>query len=514
MRGKQKLTARAKQFALEHGLSGSTTRVLGSSVSIMLLGVGSIGIFLFFARDIYTGSGDLAWHYSLIEFIVEHSALPGADVARLGPMTEYPPGAHVFVAVVTSLFGVNALRVLFLSSIVAVFVGYFLVLNLLGVQNRTECFASTVLMIFFIVLLRGTHMLFGNEIIQEYFFYSQLVGDLCFVFLLIVASKIRHPAIVCVFAIVAVYALAWIYTASAAKLAVSICLVQVLSLARGYSRERVLLLIALALLLSLTIVTHPTFEPMVRNAAHDGSISTALPFVLSGSALLLLLAPGIWWLHWRSGSSTQCEPLVAAGVAIGLLAWVQFGFLRLAGLGSPYAVKKHGFMIGTFVAASLAAWFTAMLLRSGLYRHIRGSLTIIPVYVTRWIAACLAVVAVLPWRGEPLDPVIKYDREVRAMVASGRPPDLLGHTISVNRELPFVINLAVAFAVLELPGWTSAQIDQFAVFGMAEPMPSGVRYAVTVSTISHPPPECVVEDYARMQIQLIRRDCIEAMSVH
>ena len=99
------------------------------------------------------------------------------------------------------------------------------------------------------------------------------------------------------------------------------------------------------------------------------------------------------------------------------------------------------------------------------------------------------------------------------MVASGRPPDLLGHTISVNRELPFVINLAVAFAVLELPGWTPAQIDQFAVFGLAEPMPSGVRYAVTVSTLSHPPPECVVEDYARMQIQLIRRDCIEATSV-
>ena len=217
-------------------------------------------------------------------------------------------------------------------------------------------------MIFFIALLRGTHMLFGDEIINEYFFYAQLVGDLFFVFLLMVASKIRRPAIVCVFAIGAVYAFAWIYTASAAKLAVSICLVQILVLAREYSRERVLLFIALALLLPLTIVTHPTFEPMVRNAAHDGSISIALPFVLSGSALLLLLAPSIWWLHWRSGLSTQCEPLVAAAVAIGLLAWVQFGFLRLAGLGSPYAVKKHGFMIGTFVAASLAAWLTAMLL--------------------------------------------------------------------------------------------------------------------------------------------------------
>ena len=149
--------------------------------------------------------------------------------------------------------------------------------------------------------------------------------------------------------------------------------------------------------------------------------------MLSGSALLLLLAPGIWWLHSRSGSSAQCEPLVAGGVAIALLAWVQFGFLRLAGLGSPYAVKKHGFMIGTFVAASLAVWLTAILLRSQLFRQLRVSLTSIPVYVTRWIGGCLAVIAVLPWRGEPLDPVIKYDGEVRAIVASGHPSDLLGH---------------------------------------------------------------------------------------
>jgi hypothetical protein len=502
-----------KQFAFEHRLSRSTTTVLGSIMTILLLAGGSVNVILFFARHTYTVSSDLAWHYSMIEFIVQHWALPGADVARLGPMTEYPPGAHVLAAVVHLLFGVSVLRVLFFSSIVAIFALYLLVIISLGGQNRDECFTSTVLLIFFIALLRSTHMLFGNEIIQN-FFYAQLVGDLGFVFLLLVVAKLRQPAIVGVFAIVAVYALAWVYTASATKLALGILLVQLLSLAREYSRDRVLLLIALSLLLPLTIVTHPTFEPMVRNAAHDGSISIALPFVLSGSALLLSLSLSVWWLHSRSGLSMHCEPLVAAGVAVALLAWVQFGFLRLAGLGSPYAVKKHGFMIGTFLAASLAAWLTAILLRSGLYRQLRAPFTFIPVYITRWIAACLAVVAVLPWRGEPLDPMIKYDGEVRAMVASGRPPDLLGHTISVNKGLPFIINFAVALAVLDLPGWTSAEIDQFAVFGMGEPMPSGVRYAVTVSTLSHPLPECVVEDYARIQIQLIRRDCIEAMSVH
>lgn len=504
---------RSEQSAQEHGLSRSATGVLASIVTIMILAGGSIGVILFFARHAYTISGDLAWHYSLTEYIFQHWVLPGADVARLGPMIAYPPGAHVLTAIISSLCGISVLRVMFLSSIVSVFALYSLIVILIGGENRHECLASTVLLIIFIVLLRGTHMLFGNEIVND-FFYSQLLGDLGFVFLLILASRIRRPLIVGVFAAIAVYALAWVYTASAAKLAVGICLVQVLSLSLGYSRERALLLIALSVLLPLIIVTHPTFGPMVHNAAHDGSISIALPFVLSGSALLLLLALGIWWLYLSSGSSKQCEPLVAGGVAIATLAWVQFGFLRLAGLGSLYAVKKHGFMIGTFVAASLAVWLTAILLRSELYRQLRGSLTSIPVYVTRWVGACLAVVAVLPWRGEPLDPVIKYDAGVRALVASGHPPDLLGHTISVNRELPFVINFAVALAVLELPGWTSAEIDQFAVFGMAEPMPSVVRYAVTVSALSYPQQYCVVENYARIQIQLIRRDCIESAPVH
>ena len=77
-----------------------------------------------------------------------------------------------------------------------------------------------------------------------------------------------------------------------------------------------------------------------------------------------------------------------------------------------------------------------------------------------------------------------------------------------------MINFAIALAVLQLPGWTSAEIDQFAVFGRAEPMPSVVRYAITVSALSHPLPECIVEKYPLIQIQLIRRNCVEAMSVH
>jgi hypothetical protein len=503
----------SKQFALEHGLTRSTTRVLGSIVSMLILGGGSACVILFFALQVYTVSGDLAWHYSLSEYIAMHWSLPGANVARLGPMVQYPPGAHVLAAVISSMLGLNLLRVLFLSSIAAVFVLYLLVLDLLVDQAPSEYFIGAALLIVFVMLLRGTRMLFGNEINHE-FFYAQLIGDLGFVFLLIVASKLRRLTTVGVFSVVAVYALAWVYTASAAKLAVAIILVQLLSLARGYSRERIILLIALALLLPLIIAIHPTFEPMVRNAAHDGSISIAMPFVLSGSALLLLLAPSIWWLHSRSGSPVRYEPLVAGGVAIALLTWIQFAFLRLEGLGSPYAVKKHGFMVGTFVAVSLAASGTAILRRSVLYRQFLASIAFIPVYVTQWIAACLAVAAVLPWRGDPLEPMIKYDGEVRAIVASGHPRDLLGYTISVNRELPFVINFAVALAVLELPGWTSAEIDQFAVFGMAEPMPSGVRYAVTVSTPPFPLPNCVVEDYARIEIQVIRRDCIGPISDH
>ena len=441
-----------------------------SIVMTMILAGGLVCIILFFARNIYTTSVDLAWHYALIEFIVEHASLPPPDVVRLGPMIEYPPGAHVLTAILTASVGTSPLRMLFFSSIVSIFLLYFLLLGLLKDRNRTACVATATSLIFLLLLMRGTSMLIGNEIINN-FFYPQLVGDLGFVLLLILVSKITRPAIVGMIAVVAVYALAWIYTASAVKLALSIGLLQLLALTREYSRDRILVSIALAVLLPLVILTHPTFEPMLRNAAHDGAIAITMPLVVASSVLLLLLAPAIWWLKLRVGSAAQYEPFVAAGIAVGLLALLQFGLWEIIGLGSPYAVKKHGFMVGTFLAASLAVCVTEIAVRTRLDRQVDRWLRFVPISVTRWTTACLALVAVLPWQGEPLAAVIRYDNEVRAIVATGDPPDLLGRTISVNRQLPLAVNFAVALAVLQLPGWTPAEADQFAALRMTRAYP-------------------------------------------
>ena len=126
-------------------------------------------------------------------------------------MIEYPPGAHVLTAILTASVGTSPLRMLFLSSIVSIFLLYLLILALLKDRNRTVCVATATSLIFLLLLMRGTSMLIGNEIINN-FFYPQLVGDLGFVFLLILVSKITRPAFVGMIAVVAVYALAWIYT--------------------------------------------------------------------------------------------------------------------------------------------------------------------------------------------------------------------------------------------------------------------------------------------------------------
>jgi hypothetical protein len=188
--------------------------------------------------------------------------------------------------VVSAFVGTNPLRTLFFSSIVSIFLLYFLLLGLIKDRNRSAFVATATSLIFLLLLMRGTSMLIGNEIISN-FFYPQLVGDLGFVLLLILVSKITRPAIVAMIAVVAVYVLAWIYTVSAVKLALSIGLLQLLALTREYSRERVLASIALAVSLPLVILTHPTFEPMLRNAAHDGSISITMPLVVASSVPLL-----------------------------------------------------------------------------------------------------------------------------------------------------------------------------------------------------------------------------------
>jgi hypothetical protein len=384
-----------------------------------------------------------------------------------------------------------------------VFGFYLLVLTLLDARERSKCFIKAALLIFLLVVFSGTHTLVGNEIIGN-FFYPQLIGDFGFVLLLVIASIIQRPKMVCVFAIAAVYGLAWIYPMSASKLALSLGLLQILALCRGYSRERVVAAIAMAVLLPVIIVTHPAFEPMVRNAAHDGGISITLPIVLAAASVLLALAACIWWLNFARASGARYDPLMAAALATALLAWVQFGCWHFAGLGSPYAVKKHGFMICTLAIASFAVCLAELAFRTGLHSRLQGPLKIVPMYVTRWVAACLAVVAVLPGRGAPLKPVLRYDNEVRAIMASGVPADLFGHTVSVNRDLPMVINFAVGVAVLHLPAWSPAMRDQL---GIREPAPSGVRYAVTVPMVPNLPLGCLVQTYR--QLQLLRRDCVE-----
>ena len=220
--------------------------------------------------------------------------------------------------------------------------------------------------------------------------------------LLILLSKITRPVLVGMIAVVAVYALAWIYTASAVKLALSIGLLQLLALTREYAKDRIYLSIAMAVLLPVIIFTHPTFEPMLRNAMHDGAISITMPLVVASSVLLLLLAPAVWWLKLRVGSAAHHEPFVAAGITVALLALLQFGVWEIVGLGSPYAVKKHGFMIGTFIAASLAVCATEIVFRTRRYRQVDRWLSFVSMSVIRWTTACVAVIVVLPWQGESL----------------------------------------------------------------------------------------------------------------
>ena len=475
----------------------------------LILAGGLVCILVFFARDIYTTSADLGWHYALIEFIIEHASLPPPEAVRLGPMIEYPPGAHVLTAILSASVGISPLRVLFFTSIVCIFLLYFLLLGLLKDRNRTACIATATSLVFLLLLMRRTSMLIGNEIINN-FFYPQLVGDLGFVLLLILVSKITRPVLVGMIAVVAVYAIAWIYTASAVKLALSIGLLQLLALSREYAKDRIYLSIAMAVLLPVIIFTHPTFEPMLRNAMHDGAISITMPLVVASSVLLLLLAPAVWWLKLRVGSAAHHEPFVAAGITVALLALLQFGLWEIAGLGSPYAVKKYGFMIGTFIAASLAVCATDIVFRTRRYRQVDRWLSFVSMSVIRWTTACVAVIVVLPWQGESLAKLIRYDNDVRAIVVAGNPPDLLGRTISVNRELPLGVNFAIALAVLQLPGWSPEAGDQFAALTMAEPIPSGIRYAVIAPPLPALSLSCVVEAYPDLQLQLVRRDCVNS----
>jgi hypothetical protein len=205
---------------------------------------------------------------------------------------------------------------------------------------------------------------------------------------------------------------------------------------------------------------------MVQASNHDGAISVDLyPTLVSITLLLAISLPAWFFARDRYDKANGRFALTCLSLGVALAAVAQITAYFALGLGSPYAIKKHAFLVGTLLMVITAQWAIRLSPLKAIVDWLQAGRTLSGT-VPAFAFAAIAMFAVFPWRSTPVAPFLRYDIEARAVVKAGK-PDLQGTTLSVNRDFPLGLNLATSVAVLKMDTWGPLGSELFHVFGAA-----------------------------------------------
>lgn len=416
--------------------------VTAIAIAICTTGVFALAGFLFRASSV-----DLGWHWALIDYIRANGHSPRGYSPVLRVMSDYPPATHMLGAVLAWINGSTlvGMHLLALFAIVIVYVCIACELPIVG----------SVIFGLGCLELGRRRLLIGHEIVENYFF-AQLVATALAVVMLWVILRMRARRWQALAAITATLALGWAFPATAAVFGVSfgvVALCRLIRIARSGSFPSVrelATLTGLALALAAAILASPYFLGMVSNASHDGTMQSWAPPRLV--ALLGLAVLGVaLWVGSEEDPQSLLIPALAGG--FGLIAFVQWLALLL-GFGSPYAVLKLSFGVGTFgfaLAALLISTAGLPRLPISVWRPLMAA----PILAATFYAAH----TVTPSRD--LHGLRDYARAVQE--AADAFPDLRNATISANRDFDAAFNWSVS--LIALAAEFGVGVDQLRAFG-------------------------------------------------
>jgi hypothetical protein len=324
---------------------------------LLVHGAALIILLATFGRTLHSGSADVVSHLSLVEEIMKHGRVR-PDAFYLGSMHFYTSFSHWLGAVLGWLIGSGLIAIL-LISIVTVYVSYYVIGRILVAESSV---LSLVAFVALYGLLAQTHSLTGWEVISN-FFYPQLVAFAIY-FLALMWLALRRPAPLQV-ALFAVVFSPIIYLAqplggvhfTATVLAMLAAHSLAALLAERRFRVSYFLAAGITVAVAMAVLLLPTVREVMSHADNDGILNFNFPgdayapaFAVCIGASLPNLVVGL--RNWPSEHVNRV--LGSAGVAAGGLVAFQFFALYALGSGSPYAVKKHGFILVMLGAMNLA----------------------------------------------------------------------------------------------------------------------------------------------------------------
>jgi hypothetical protein len=456
-----------------------------------------LAVFFVFGMNDFNVGTDLSYHYGFANEVARHGWPLSGNF--LSDMAHYPPASHI-LALATGLMAGSTLRGVFVVTALSFVVTY---LALAELMRRPTVVGTIVTLLVFLTIAipsRAFRFLEGREVIENFFFAQFVATAALLIFaILLFRSKLAFGRWLFA-AAVATHVLGWTYTPCAIELALACAAFRAISLLDAPSPRSVALIIVTGLTLCAVAIIHPTTIGSVAIAANDGAIS-----IEGGVALILFisLAAGtlILLIIRTKNDLVNQSTVIALSVGVAAACAAQYAALKFFGMGSPYAVKKFGFLLGTL---DILVW--ASLLADVVRRFVPASLAqlprpVHPIAVSSFGVAMLLLLTI-GWAKVPVSLEEEYAGQVTKLMSDPRSGELDGNTVSWNNRLTPHVNFTVAVGLLH----PATLIEQHALF-FADPKLTGTAKFVLIDAASglRYDPSCVVA--ATAVVAAVRSKC-------
>ena len=475
---------------------------VATGVQFVAITVFFIAAFFVLGVNDFNVGTDLGLHYGFANEIAR-SGWPlqsQPSTGFLSLMAHYPPVSH-FLALTTGLMAGSTLRGIFVVTALSFVVTYLAIAELM---RRPSVVGTIVTLFTFLIiafLSRKYRFLEGSELIENFFFAQFAASAALLVFaILLFRSKLPFGKWL-IAAAVATHVLGWIYTLCAIGLALACAAFRALAFLDAPSPRSAALIIITGAVLCATAVVHPTVIGSLAIAAHEGGISIdgsvelfLFASLAVGTLILLVLRP--------KNDLVNQSAVIALSVGIAAACAAQYVALKFFGMGSLYAVKKFGFLLGTL---DVLVW--ASLLADVVRRFVPASLARVPRAVNPIAVSSLGIAVLLFLTiGRAKVPVSleeQYAGQVTQLMTDPRSRELDGNTISWNDRVTPHVNYTVAVGLLH-PG--AALTEQHALFFAAPKLTGAARFVlIDAATGLRYDPSCVV--VATAAVAAIRSRC-------
>lgn len=433
-----------------------------------LLGVCALGFLLFrFGPYFQDGSPDYILHFTLIDEIMRSGGVAPDAESRISVMALYPPVSHWMAALIGWVSG-SGLVGISLVSISAVFLSY-----LIAVRLVADTPIKLALFLAAFLVLSQTFSLVGWEIVSS-FFYPQLVGDAFYflaLLLLVRAERLSHRA--AVFIVMGTVTM-WVQPINALHIVAAGCVVLAIEGIKFWRERKAFPLhyaaasLSAVMIAGITLALNPELKLMQQISANNGALEFWYTHIMLAAALCAIVCAANAWRYIFKNASKVDLVVSSAGLAACALAALQFLAFELHGDGSPYAIKKHMFIVVTVAMMNGVRLVGALISKWDMKKPwlVACAAPLVAAYVSTWPLHDFTI---------PLAPTVRAFAQAREIATYQFRGITSENTVSDDRSLPLLSN-----ALISRVAFNHQLNYQWWISGMK--ITDGVQYAMVRRT--------------------------------